>query len=980
MKYSFCRTVLFLLLSILGILPLQAQSYTLKVKLVEKGNGEPVGYATVAVTPEGKTEPLKYTQSDDQGNAEIKGIPAGKYKFAAILMGYETYEESVTLNKDTDLGTKAMSVEANFLKGATVSDVGNPITVKKDTITHNVTLIKSGDNDVLEDLLKKLPGVEVSSDGSITANGKTISKIKVGGKQFFLDDPSIASKNLPANIIESISVIDEKSEQAQFTGIDDGEEETILDLGIRKGMMNGWFGNLMGGGGYDLQGKGAVNDPRYQAAAMVANFTENKQLAFIGNANNTNNRGFNDMAASAMGGMRGGGMRGGMGGGGFGGNGISSSYMAGFNGGYTWNNKSEIVGNAMFNGNERYVEETTRRETLQKDGSTLISDNDGYSRTSTWGVRAGARADWKISQGTSILFEPNFNIGWGDFDEKSTFSTARDLSGTTGKVNDGTSASFGESRNQSANGRILWRQRLGKPGRTISVNARYNFNNSDMDGYNQSVTNTYNTLDQGTIAPAVDESGESTVIDQRYLTQSTTQGFNGRVSYTEPLGKNFYMEANYGYNYTYRTSDKKTYDKDASGDYNVLDSDYSSYITNTQRRQNIGLNIRKQEEKYNFSLGASLQPQTTVNHTNSGSFQIDTTLKVFNWSPTARIDFNFSDVQMLRINYRGQSTQPSLTQMMPVPDNSNPQRVTLGNMGLNPSFSHNLMMMYNSTDRETYASFNANMNLSYSTNNIVSASWNDDAGVQYTVPVNNDRGAWSARTFMMFNTPIAKSKFSIMSFTNAMFNKGVSLVGDADIDSSDERSYLNLANYTQNDYRTVSAGENLRLTYRDDIVEASLGGGTRYSQTWYSISSRNVSPTFTSNVEARFIAKIPEVLNLSTDARYTFYNGYNAGYNDPTLVWNAEISKQIFKNRFTLALKAYDILNQSRNTYRTQTDNYTLDTRNNTLGRYVMLSLTYRFGSFGGQRGRGMGPGGPGGPGRPGGFGGPPMGGPGRRF
>ena len=958
-----------------GVLNAQAQNYSLKIKLQDKTSGEPVGYATVALTPDGKTDVFKYTQSDENGAAEIKGIPAGKYKLAAILMGYETYEEVVTINKDTDLGTKKMAVEANFLKGATVSDVGNPIIVKKDTITHNVTLIKSGDNDVLEDLLKKLPGVEVSSDGSITANGKTINKIKVGGKQFFLDDPSIASKNLPANIIESISIIDEKSEQAQFTGIDDGEEETILDLGVKKGMMNGWFGNVMGGGGYDVQGKGAVNDLRYQAAAMVANFTESAQLAFIGNANNTNNRGFNDMAASSMGGMRGGGMRGGMGGGGFGGNGISSSYMAGFNGGYTWKNKSEITGNAMFNGNERYVEETTHRETEEKSGSTLIADNDGYDRTSTWGVRAGVRADWKISQNTSLLFEPNFNIGWGDFEEKSTFSTARETNGVTRNINEGNSASYGDSHNQSANGRLLWRQRLGKPGRTISVNARYNINNSDMQGFNQSTTNVQNWYED---LPA---GVTTTVVDQMYNTKSQTQGANGRVSYTEPLGKNFYIEANYMYNYTYRISNKETFDKDAAGNYTVLDPMYSSRITNEVHRQNAGLNFRKQEEKYNFTIGASVQPQKTINHTANGTVDTTLTLKVMNWSPNARFDYNFSDATMLRINYRGNSQQPSLTQMMPVPDNSNPQRVTLGNLNLNPSFSHNMSVMYNTTNTRTYASFNANLNFTYNTNNIVNASWNDASGVQYTVPMNNDKGSWSSRAFIMFNTPIAKSKFSIMSFTNANYSNGVSLVGNENIDSSDEHSYLNLANYTQNTYQTVSAGENLRLTYRDDIFETSLGGGTRYSQTWYSITSKNVKPTFTSNVEGRFMAKIPNVLNISTDARYTFYNGYNASYNDPTLVWNAEISKQIFKNQFTLTLKAYDILNQSKNTYRTQRDNYTQDTRNNTLGRYIMLSLTYRFGTFGGQRGNRMGPGrgpggpGPGGPG-PGGFGG----GPGRRF
>jgi hypothetical protein len=293
-----------------------------------------------------------------------------------------------------------------------------------------------------------------------------------------------------------------------------------------------------------------------------------------------------------------------------------------------------------------------------------------------------------------------------------------------------------------------------------------------------------------------------------------------------------------------------------------------------------------------------------------------------------------------------------------------------------------MMVMFNRTNMKTYASFNANLNFTYNTNNIVNASWIDDAGVTYTVPMNNDKGTWSSRAFIMFNTPIAKSRFSIMSFTNANYNTSVSLVGDSNINPYDERSYLNIANYTPNQTRTFGFGENLRFSYRDDIVEASLGGGTRFSQSWYSVSEKNHPATWTSNAEARFIAKIPNVMNISTDARYTRYDGYNSEFNDPTFVWNAEISKQFFKNQFTLALKAYDILNQSKNTYRTQTDNYVQDTRNNTLGRYVVLSLTWRFGTFGGNRGGMRGPGGPGpggpgfGGGRPGGWGG----GPGRRF
>ena len=985
MKYRFFKAALLLLLFVGGTLQAQAQNYNLKVKLVDKSNGEPVGYATVAITQDGQTSVFKYTQSDGNGTAEIKGIPTGKYKISAILMGYDNYEEVITIDKNTDLGTKEMNVQANFLEGATVTDIGNPITVKKDTITHNVTLLKSSDNDVLEDLLKRLPGVEVSSDGTITANGRTINKIQIDGKQFFLDDPSIASKNLPANIIERVSVVEKKSEQAEFTGIDDGEEETVLDLGIRKGMMNGWFGNMMAGGGHDLQGAGAINDPRYQAAAMIANFTESKQLAFIGNANNTNNRGFNDMAAGAMGGMRGGGFRGGQGGqgGGWGGNGISSSYMAGFNGGYTWKNKSEVVGNAMFNGNERNVQEKSHRETLNPDGTTLIADDEGYTLTNTYGVRAGARADWKVSKSASLLFEPNFNIGWGNFEDKSVFSTDRQRSdGVNYKVNDGNSLSYGNSNSQRANGRILWRQRLGKPGRTISVNARYSLSNDKMTGYNQSRTDIFGIASDMISNNWMDTRVDSTsIIDQMYNTKSRTQGMNGRVSYTEPLGKNFFLEANYSYNYSKSSSTKDTYDK-GTGSYNVQNVEYSSDISNEVHRQNAGINLRKQEEKYNITVGASFQPQTTHNKTVRGLNAIDTTLRVLNWSPNARIDFNFSDYKMLRINYRGQSSQPSLTQMMPVPDNSNPQRVTLGNMGLTPSFSHNVNMRYNSTNMQNYASFNANLNFSYRVNNIVNASWTDARGVQYTVPMNNDKGAWNAGAFIMFNSPIAKSKFSVMSFTNANYSTGVSLVGKQDIDGSDTHSYLDLANYTQNMNQTASVGENLRLVFRDDIIEFSVGGGTRYSQTWYTISNRNVPATWTSNVQSQFIAKIPDIINISTDARYTFYNGYNASYNDPRFVWNAEISKQLFKNQFTLAVKAYDILNQSKNTYRITRDNYVQDMQNNTLGRYIMVSLTYRFGNFGGQRGGMRGPGGPGGrPGGPG-FGGRPGGGfgGGRRF
>ena len=971
MHLRFFRCLAVSLLTLLGSFTLNAQhGFTLKIQFTDASNEEKVAGVAVAVSRAGSQAVEKFSQTDNEGCATLSGIAAGKYVVKGILLGYETFEETVEVRKNTDLGVRKLIPEVNQLAGAVVSDIGNPITVKKDTIEHNVSIMKTSDSDVLEDLLKRLPGIEVGSDGSITSNGKTISKVYIDGKTFFLDDPKLATKNLPAKIVNKVRVVNKKSEQAEFTGIDDGDEETVLDLSIKKGMMNGWMGNLTGGVGTDLRGKDADgnpidNDIRFQGGGMLAKFTENDQVVVLGNANNTNNRGFSDITGDAMGGMRGGGMRGGN-------NGISTSYMLGLNGTKSYANKSELNGNYLFNANLRAVEETTDKTVFKEDGTSLNSKNESINLTNTYGHRAGARIDWKISKQTSILFMPSFNYGWGDYSEKTDYATTSYDGTNLAKVNDGNSLSTGENRNKSANGRILWRQRIGTTaGRTISVMTNYNFSTTTLDGLNQSQTNAYTD----------NVVTSSNVVDQSYNQSSNSMTLGTRATYTEPLGGNFFMEANYRYNYSWNRQVKDTYNADASGSYTLFDEDYSSTVVNKAINQRIGLNFKKQENKYNVTVGAEFIPSRTVSNTTIGHTDLtpfDRT--VYNWAPNARIDLNFSDNHTLRLNYRGRTSQPSVSQLQPVPDNSNPQQVRLGNPNLTPSFSHNFFSEYRLTDMETFASFNMFLNGTYTTNNIVNAAYYGSDGVQYTIPMNNGKGALNGRLFMMANAPIAKSKFSLSSFTMLNTNRGVNLVGKDLIDPTIAASYQNPANYTENRYTSAGASETLRMVYRDDIFEASLGGSVRWSQSWYSITTQNVAAAWTNGIESRVIANIPDIINFQTDLRYTFYRGYSAQFNEPMTVWNAEISKQILRNQATVAVKMYDILNQSRNVMRTTADNYVLDTMNNTLGRYFIVSFTWRFGKFG-EGGSpmqrmmgGRGPGGPGGP-RPGG--GP--GGPGRR-
>ena len=346
-----------------------AQNYKVSLQLQDATTGEAVGFATVSITPEkGQSQP-KYTLTDHDGHATLDKVRQGIYTLKAELMGYKTYEHTLrVINTSLDLGVIKMEQDREVLDAASVSAVGNPVVIKKDTVEYNASSFKISDDNMLVDLLKKLPGIEVSEDGTITSNGETISKITIGGKTFFLDDPQLASQNIPAKLIEKVKVVKKKSEQAEFTGIDDGEEETVIDLTVQKGMMNGLFGNVMAGGGVDIPSAGKAYTPRWQAAAMGGRFAEKSQVSVILNANNTNNRGFNDLSGNMMNSMgMGGGMGGGMmgmgGGGGWGrSNGITTSWMGGVNGNFDLlDDKMDLGANYLYNGS---IVEQVQREHL----------------------------------------------------------------------------------------------------------------------------------------------------------------------------------------------------------------------------------------------------------------------------------------------------------------------------------------------------------------------------------------------------------------------------------------------------------------------------------------------------------------------------------------------------------------------------------------------------------------------------------------
>ena len=409
----------------------------------------------------------------------------------------------------------------------------------------------------------------------------------------------------------------------------------------------------------------------------------------------------------------------------------------------------------------------------------------------------------------------------------------------------------------------------------------------------------------------------------------------------------------------------------------IFDPTYSSSILNRYANQRAGVSFTWQNDKLNAQLGAQINPTNTHNETNGKSYDSN----VINWSPTARVRYALGDNSHLMFNYDGRSSQPSTSQLMPVPDNTDPLNISLGNPYLESYFTHNIRTMFRFTDMRTFTSMNANISGNYVQDAITNAQWYDKAGTQYSIPVNGP-GTGSVNGRFMVNSPIGKSNFSIMSNTSARYNQSTSYIGNGALDSDKyydaekaefnydlfNADYPNLGKadaFTTNKIQTMNISEMLRFTYRNDFVELVAGGRTNVSKSWYTMNAANTNATWNNNVSFEMNWTLPFGMNLISDLNYNWYNGYTT-QQDPEFVLNAEITQLVFNKKATIALRAYDILNQAKNLMVTDASNYHQEVRNNTLGRYIIVSFTYRVGTFNNRRGPGGGMrGGPMGGGRP---------------
>ncbi|MDD2911382.1 MAG: TonB-dependent receptor, partial [Petrimonas sp.] len=722
------RSVLFIGLLLIGVSIFAQNNGRITGKIVDQETKEPVAQANVRILHQKDSLYLNGVASDQEGNFAIS-VPYGNYIIHVTYVGHHDLFRNVTIsntNRTANLGSVELGTDNILLDAAVVTAKAAEIVVRGDTVEYNADSYKVTESAILEDLLKKMPGIEIDSEGKITVNGREIKKIMVDGEEFFSTDPKVASKNLPAKMVEKLQVLDRRTDMAQMTGFDDGEEETIINLMVKPGMKEGLFGNAFVGYG---------TKDRYEGNAMVNYMKDKNQYTVLGGFNNTNNAGFSDLASSMFGSGGGGGRRMFFGGR----SGITTSGNAGFNFSQQFTNKLKLGGNLRYGNTDNNTLSKTHTQNILSSGNTLEDENNSSNNYSQ-NFNMDLRLEWTPDTLTRIIFNPEGSVYNNRRTELSDFLTTTETLEDSINYGDSRYNSTGDGKNLSA--RLDVSRTLGKKGRILSVQLRGGMSDSENEG-----TNLSNTFYNGT--------KPDDLIDQRFVNTNDSKNWRGYVSYVEPLGNNNAIQFAYQYRQNISGSDKDTRVKDESGNYTVLDEQYSKRLENNFTNQEIEFNFQSVRQKYDYTIGFSVQPSSSQSKTFIGDNKIsDFTRDVVNYAPMAQFNYRWTRQHNLRLRYFGNTDQPSVTQLSPVVDVSNPLNITYGNPDLKPSFEHRLNLRYQNFNPEKNRSMGFFGDIRYLTNDIVSSTMTDRETGRRETTYENVAGNWNANGRMMMNIPL----------------------------------------------------------------------------------------------------------------------------------------------------------------------------------------------------------------------------------
>ncbi len=837
------------------------------------------------------------------------------------------------------MGNIELATDAVMLQEAVVVAEAPQVTVVEDTLMYNSSAYRTPEGAMLEELVKKLPGAEIDDDGNVKINGKDLKKIMVDGKEFFGGDVKTGLKNLPVDMVDKLKTYDKKSDLARVTGIDDGEEETVLDLTVKKGMNQGWFGNA------DL---GAGTKDRYTGRMMLNRFVDKTQFSIIGSANNVNDQGFS---------------------GGGGGprwrsnNGLNATKMLGANFA-TQTNKLELGGSVRYNFQDADISSINSSERFLQNGNSYSNSNN-KNRNKGTNLNADFRMEWKPDTLTNIIFRPNFFYGRtnnasrsesGTFNEDPfnlivnpndylNFDNLSDDPLKDIRVNATNSASLSKGKSLSGNATLQVNRKLNNRGRNLTFRGVFGYGDNDNDQYTQSETRYYQLLNH--------LGGDSILYRNQYITTPTRNyNYTAQVTYSEPIAKATFLQFSYQFQYKYSKSDKTTFDLLDYPDWAIggaLPSGYESHAVDSLSKNaeyryynhDASVGLRFIRPKYQLNVGMSFQPQNSTLSYKKGDYMIDTTRTVFNFAPNMDLRFRFSKVSQLRFTYRGRSNQPTMENLLPITDNSNPLNIRMGNPGLKPSFAHTMRLFYNTYNAEKQRGIMTHFSFTATQNSISNSTrYNEETGGLITRP-ENINGNWNAFGMFGFNTALKNKKYTINTFTNVNYQNNVAFLYNQDTKNNDRNTSTGL-----------TLGERVTGSYRNDWFEFSLNGSINYTAERNKLRPENNQEPYTYSYGASTNITMPWKMTLATNIANQSRRGYrDSSMNRDELIWNAQLPS-LLKGAATVSFEVYDILRQQSNISRSLSADMRSVSEYNGINSYCMVHFIYRLNIFGSKAAR----------------------------
>lgn len=901
-----------------------AQKVTIQGVLSDTLNEPLISATVVLLNPQDSTMEY-FAITSVTGDFKIKGIKRGKYIFQASYLGYESIFNPIDLTSSSEvlqMGNLNLKAEQKMLGEVTVEGERIPILIKKDTVEYNASSFKVKPNAAVEELLKKLPGVEVSKDGSIKAHGEQVNSIMVDGKEFFGNDPKIASQNLPADAIDKVQVFDKKSEMADFTGVDDGVRNKTINLELKDGKKKGYFGNVTGGYGSDNRFEGKMN---------VNRFNKKSQLSILGRGNNINQQGFsfNDYLTFA-GGLQNVMME--MGGDNgeiqIDGNngpipfdtgqpnyGFTTSGSGGANFNYDFSKKTEFTSSYFFShANKREETESVRQNFL---GDDIFLSNRTQDQTRKNNAhRLNMKLRSKIDSNQILTLRTNFTLNDGVFQQvlnNRVFNVNNELQNSNWNNNNN------ENQSWNANAGLSHLLKFKKPGRSLATSLGVGYQDRQRTNEVKSINSFL--LDQP----------NTSFVDSLNQIQNETGNqfdYSFQIAYTEPIGKREYLQLRYN---------RRNYSNDLEKDFFDIQNETRNrnvLLSNAYQRgytyDRPGLTFKMNRKKYIFSTGADVQYSKLEGEISNVDYPI---VKDF-WAVLPRTNFNydFSNTSSFEINYRTSIKEPSLEQLQPVVDNTDPLNLYIGNTDLKPEYRHRISLRYNLFDQFNFRSLFASINSTFTKDKITNSRTIDSLFVQTTQPINIEN-EWDTRGFISFGTPLKFMRSKMNLTLNGNYNKGILFLNNVE---------------NQSDRWSTSVDFNIE-NRKKKIVDILFGVNWSYNQTQYSIN-KSFNQAFNSiNYYTDWTLSLKKDWTIGTSFDYTFYQG--DGFEDQRQIpiWNASVSKSIMRNRGTIELSARDLLNQGIGIDRRSTLNYIEDVSINSLGRYLMLTFSYSLSMLGDQ-------------------------------